>query len=83
MGSPRPRPKHLAKKLLQIRLNLGVSQRELLKRLGVSDQIPVLLAYSRAAGIPLEQIVDHEINLTRIETFKENITCGPKTATKT
>jgi transcriptional regulator with XRE-family HTH domain len=39
MGSPRPRPKHLAKKLLQIRLNLGVSQRELVKRLGVSDSI--------------------------------------------
>ena len=39
MGSPRPRPKHLAKKLLQIRLNLGVSQREMVKRLGVSDEI--------------------------------------------
>jgi transcriptional regulator with XRE-family HTH domain len=39
MGSPRPRPKHLAKKLLQIRLNLGVSQRELVKLLGVSDRI--------------------------------------------
>jgi transcriptional regulator with XRE-family HTH domain len=39
MGSPRPRPKHLAKKLLQIRLNLGVSQRQLLKLLGVSDRI--------------------------------------------
>jgi hypothetical protein len=39
MGNPRPRPKHLAKKLLQIRLNLGVSQRQLLKLLGVSDQI--------------------------------------------
>jgi transcriptional regulator with XRE-family HTH domain len=39
MGSPRPRPKHLAEKLLQVRLNLGVSQREMVKRLGVSDQI--------------------------------------------
>jgi transcriptional regulator with XRE-family HTH domain len=100
MGSPRPRPKHLAKKLLQIRQSLGVSQRELLRRLGVSDQIrytaiskyeldknepplAVLLAYSRAANIPLEQIVDDEMNLARIENCKENITCGPKTATKT
>lgn len=39
MGNPRPRPKHLAQKLLQIRLNLGLSQRELVKRLGVSDRI--------------------------------------------
>ena len=39
MGHSRPRPKHLAKKLLQIRLSLGVSQREMVQRLGVSDQI--------------------------------------------
>jgi DNA-binding XRE family transcriptional regulator len=39
MGHARPRPKHLASKLLQIRLGLGLSQRELVKRLGVEDQI--------------------------------------------
>ena len=39
MGSPRPRPKHLAKKLLQIRLSLGLSQPQLLNELGVQDQI--------------------------------------------
>jgi transcriptional regulator with XRE-family HTH domain len=39
MGYARPRPKHLAKKLLQIRLTLGLSQKKLLKRLGVEDQI--------------------------------------------
>ena len=39
MGSPRPRPKHLAKKLLQIRLSLDLSQPQLLKQLGVQDQI--------------------------------------------
>jgi transcriptional regulator with XRE-family HTH domain len=39
MGSPRPRPKHLAKKLLHIRLSLGLSQPQLLNELGVQDQI--------------------------------------------
>jgi transcriptional regulator with XRE-family HTH domain len=82
MGSPRPRPKHLAKKLLQIRQSLGVSQRELLRRLGVSDQIrytsiskyeldknepplAVLLAYSRLAQIPLEQMIDDDMDPAR------------------
>ena len=64
MGSPRPRPKHLAKKLLEIRLNLDVSQRELVKQLGVEGEIHVskyendvlepsltiLLAYARLTG---------------------------------
>jgi len=35
MGSPRPRPKHLAAKLLQIRHSLGLSQPKLPKLLGV------------------------------------------------
>src|SRR6185503_5240226 len=39
MGHSRPRPKHLAKKLLQIRLSLGVSQGKMVKRLGVQDSI--------------------------------------------
>jgi hypothetical protein len=39
MGHSRPRPKHLAKKLLQIRLSLGISQGELVKRLGVQALI--------------------------------------------
>lgn len=84
MGSPRPRPKHLAKKLLQIRLNLGISQRELVKRLGVSDQLrytsiskyeldinepplAILLAYARLAGIPVEQLIDDDLNLPDIK----------------
>ena len=36
MGHARPRPKRLAAKLLEIRLDLGISQAELLKRLGFS-----------------------------------------------
>jgi transcriptional regulator with XRE-family HTH domain len=39
MGSVRPRPKRLAEKLLQIRVSLGLSQPEILKRLGVGDQL--------------------------------------------
>jgi transcriptional regulator with XRE-family HTH domain len=39
MGSVRPRPERLAEKLLQIRNALGLSQAEMLRRLGVEDQI--------------------------------------------
>jgi len=76
MGYARPRPKHLAEKLLQIRRSLGLSQPKLAKLLGVraytdiskyeSNNEPplfVLLAYSRAADIPLERIVDDELTL--------------------
>ena len=81
MGHSRPRPKHLAKKLLQIRLSLGMSQGEIVKRLGVQDLIhhyttiskyeldknepplAILLAYARLAGIPVEQIIDDELEL--------------------
>jgi transcriptional regulator with XRE-family HTH domain len=37
MGSARPRPARLAEKLLQIRNALGLSQTEMLNRLGVGD----------------------------------------------
>ena len=44
MGTkPRHRPERLAEKLLQIRNSLGLSQTELLKRLGVED----VIAYHR------------------------------------
>lgn len=39
MGSARPRPRRLAEKLLQIRFSLGLSQREMVKFLGVQGQI--------------------------------------------
>jgi len=81
MGHSRPRPKHLAKKLLQIRRSLGVSQGELVRQLGVQALIEhttiskyelnknepplaILLAYARLAGIPVEQIIDDELQLT-------------------
>ena len=81
MGHSRSRPKHLAKKVLQIRRSLGISQGEMVKRLGVQELIDhttiskyeldknepplvILLAYARLAGIPVEQIIDDEFDLT-------------------
>ena len=81
MGHSRPRPKHLAKKVLQIRRSLGISQGEMVKRLGVQELIDhttiskyeldknepplaILLAYARLAGIPVEQFIDDELNLS-------------------
>jgi transcriptional regulator with XRE-family HTH domain len=46
MGSARPKPERLAEKLRQIRLALGLTQSEMLKRLGVEDQID----YTRISG---------------------------------
>lgn len=40
MGYKRPRPEHLAEKLLQVRQRLDISQNELVRRLGVQKQIP-------------------------------------------
>jgi transcriptional regulator with XRE-family HTH domain len=37
MGTARPKPKRLAEKLLHIRLALGLSQTEMLKRLGLEE----------------------------------------------
>ena len=39
MGTARQRAERLAEKLLQIRLTFGLSQTEMLKRLGVEDMI--------------------------------------------
>lgn len=80
MGHARPRPRRLAAKLLQIRQSLGISQSELVRRLGVQKQIPyhhiskyelnknepplgILLAYSRVARIPVENIIDDDLDL--------------------
>ena len=39
MGSARPRPRRLAEKLLQIRQSLGLSQPEIVKRMGIAAMI--------------------------------------------
>ena len=78
MGHARPRPKRLAEKLLKIRQSLGVSQSAMVYRLGVElapnniskyehnlNEPPtdVILAYARLAHVPLEQLVDDEMEL--------------------
>jgi transcriptional regulator with XRE-family HTH domain len=74
----RPKPKRLAEKLLQIRQALGLSQNEMIARLGVdltqnriSDYeldmgeppLPVLLRYARVAGICVDTLIDDELDL--------------------
>ena len=39
MGNPRPKPQRLAEKLARIRAALGLSQTDLLKRLGLEDDM--------------------------------------------
>jgi transcriptional regulator with XRE-family HTH domain len=53
-GAARMRPKRLAEKLLQIRNALGLSQSELLKRLGFEDAIAYyrISNYERGTGEP-------------------------------
>ena len=78
MGYPRRRPKRMAAKLKQIRESLGLSQSELVQELGLDidysniskfeldknePPIDVLLAYCRRLNVPLEQIVDDELEL--------------------
>ena len=50
MGTkPRPKPKRLAGKLLQVRLTLGLSQTEIFRRLDVED----LIVYNRISDYEL------------------------------
>lgn len=51
MGFARPRPKRLAEKLRQIRIALGLSQPEILRKLGAEDQIP----YTRISDYELDK----------------------------
>src|SRR5436853_6868235 len=74
--SRRPQPEHLAEKLLQVRLRLGLSQSQMLRSLGDTGTkihaahlseyesgkreppLAVLLQYARAAGVPVEVLID-------------------------
>jgi transcriptional regulator with XRE-family HTH domain len=81
---PRPRPKHLAAKLLAIRQRLGLSQSRMAHLLNAqvssarvceyeSDirepSLLTLLAYARAANIPVEKIIDDKIELDPCGTW--------------
>jgi transcriptional regulator with XRE-family HTH domain len=75
----RERPQHIAEKVKAIREHLGLSQTGLKRKMNfkghyncISDYelgkrqptILTLLAYARAAKVPLEEIVDDEMELT-------------------
>ncbi len=77
-GRARSRPARLAAKLVQIRTQLGLSQNELIRELGIDltqnriseyetgkgePSLPLLLMYARLAGVCLERLVDDELNL--------------------
>jgi transcriptional regulator with XRE-family HTH domain len=75
---PRPKPKHLAAKLLAIRQRLGVSQTEMVRLLnarftsariseyesGIREpSLMTVLAYARAANVPVEKIIDDKLRI--------------------
>jgi transcriptional regulator with XRE-family HTH domain len=76
---PRPKPARLPEKLLQIRLALGLSQGEMLRKLelnnltrttvsayevGTSEPpLPILLRYARLAGISTDVLIDDDLDL--------------------
>ena len=74
----RLKPERLAEKLIQLRLALGLSQNELIRRLEVEltqnriseyetgkgePPLPVLLKYARLAGVCAEVLIDDELDL--------------------
>jgi transcriptional regulator with XRE-family HTH domain len=80
MSRQRDRPKCLAEKLRAIRQHLGLSQTEMKQRMEFAGHygriseyergkrqpsISTLLAYARAAFVPLEYLVDDEVALSR------------------
>ncbi len=77
MGHARPRPQRLAKKLLQIRTTLGLSQSQLAKHIGMREYTTIskfehnvnepslmtLLNYAKLAGVRVEDLIDDNVNL--------------------
>ena len=80
--SQRPRPKYLGKKLLQVRKKLGISQAEMVTRLGLKSlhqahisgfergerepPLPVLLKYARLVGVSTDCLIDDELELSEV-----------------
>jgi transcriptional regulator with XRE-family HTH domain len=75
----RRKPEHLGEKLLYIRQALGLSQNQLIRRLGFEELVQgtisafesggrepsllVLLAYARAANVSVESLIDDDLDL--------------------
>ena len=85
LGKARQQPERLPEKLKSIRESLGLSQNQLIKRLGFDGEliqshisayevrkhnrippIGVLLQYARLAKIPLESLVDDDLELPKL-----------------
>ena len=80
MGTkPRPKPEHLARKLLAIRKQLDFSQSQLARKLGIDKtsarisewesgvrepDLLVLLSYARVAGICTCVLIDDQLSLS-------------------
>lgn len=65
MCHARRRPQRLAEKLRQVRNNLGLSQAELHKRLGIEEDIP----YTRISDYELDK---NESRSTRVVTWQDS-----------
>ena len=78
--SPRERPKHLGRKLLQIRQGLGMSQTQMSKALGLKvnysavsnyelgtrePPLLVLLRYARLGGTIVDVLIDDKLKLPK------------------
>jgi len=78
--SRRPKPKHLGRKLLEIRKKLGMSQTDIAKALDLKvhysavsnyelgtrePPLPILLKYARLAGISTDLLIDDKLNLPK------------------
>ena len=89
MGQARQRPKHLAAKLLTIRLTLGLSQSQIARKVGVVTGAPriseyehdqrgpcmiVVLRYARLIRVRMEMLVDDEMELIIPERKKRFVT---------
>ncbi len=74
----RMKPERLAEKLVQIRTMLGLSQNELIRKLGVDltqnriseyetgkgePPLPILLKYARLIGVSTDVLIDDELDL--------------------
>jgi transcriptional regulator with XRE-family HTH domain len=70
MGYARPKPERLAEKLKQIRVNLGLSQTEMHRRLGVEEMITYTQISKYESGLrePLLQILLNYARVARVPT---------------
>jgi transcriptional regulator with XRE-family HTH domain len=66
----RERPKRLAEKLVKIRISLGLSQNELLRELGIEDQLvrSSISAFERGAREPSYLVLLRYARLARVST---------------